>query len=150
MGFLLQTLVVSRLFQWIGVGGALFVLPLIATGGYTLLAAMPLLGVVRIAKILENATDYSLNNTVRHALFLPTSREAKYKGKAAIDTFFVRAGDLLQTGVVEIGTRFLALGVTGFAVLNLGLVALWVGLGVVIYREWRRLTSSSPGSTSGG
>ena len=150
VGFLLQTLVVSRLFQWIGVGGALFVLPLIATGGYTLLAVMPVLGVVRIAKILENATDYSLNNTVRHALFLPTSREAKYKGKAAIDTFFVRAGDLLQTGVVEIGTRLLALGVTGFAVLNLGLVALWVGLGVVIYREWRRLTSSSPGSTSGG
>jgi ATP:ADP antiporter, AAA family len=155
VGFLMQTFLVSRLFQWLGVGGALFVLPLIATGGYTMLAVFPLLGVVRAAKILENATDYSLHNTVRHALFLPTSRDAKYKGKAAIDTFCVRAGDLLQTGVVDIGTRFLALSITGFAVLNLGLVALWVVLGVAIYREWRRLSStaatfSSPGSTVAG
>ena len=151
VGFLLQTFVVSRLFQWIGVGGALFVLPLIATGGYAMLAFMPVLGVVRVAKILENATDYSLNNTVRHALFLPTSREAKYKGKAATDTFFVRAGDLLQTGVVDIGTRFLALGVSGFAVLNLGLVSMWVALAVAIYREHRRLSSSSsPDSTARG
>lgn len=150
VGFLLQTFVVSRLFQWIGVGRALFVLPLIAAGGYATLALMPVLGVVRIAKILENATDYSLNNTVRHALFLPTTREAKYKGKAATDTFFVRAGDLLQSGVVEMGTRFLALSVTGFAVLNLGLVALWVVIGAAIYREYRRLTSSSPDSTVRG
>jgi AAA family ATP:ADP antiporter len=95
--------------QWIGVGGALFVLPLIAAGGYTFLAVLPVVGVIRVSKILENATDYSLNNTVRHALFLPTTRDQKYKGKAAVDTFFVRAGDLLQTGVVDIGTRFLAL-----------------------------------------
>ncbi len=150
VGFLLQTFVVSRLFQWIGVGGALFVLPIIATGGYAMLAALPVVSVIRVSKILENATDYSLNNTVRHALFLPTTRDQKYKGKAAVDTFFVRAGDLLQTGVVEIGTRFLALTISGFAVLNLGLVALWVVLAVAIYRELRRLTSSSPGSTTRG
>jgi len=39
---------------------------------------------VRVGKILENSTDYSVQNTVRQALFLPTSREAKYKAKAAI------------------------------------------------------------------
>jgi AAA family ATP:ADP antiporter len=150
VGFLLQTFVVSRLFQWIGVGGALFVLPLIAAGGYTFLAVLPVVGVIRVSKILENATDYSLNNTVRHALFLPTTRDQKYKGKAAVDTFFVRAGDLLQTGVVDIGTRFLALSVSGFAVLNLGLVAIWVVLGVAIYREWKRLSASSPDSTARG
>jgi len=150
LGFLLQTFAVSRLFQWLGVAGALFVLPVIATGGYAMLAILPVLTVVRAAKILENSTDYSLNNTVRHALFLPTSREAKYKGKAAIDTFFVRSGDLLQTGVVELGTGFLALSVSGFALLNLGLVALWVVLAVAIYREYRRLSASSRDSTVHG
>ena len=63
------------------------------------IALFPLLAVVRVAKVCENGTDYSLNNTVRHSLFLPTSREAKYKAKQAIDTFFWRAGDLLQAGV---------------------------------------------------
>jgi hypothetical protein len=34
-----------------------------------------------------------VQNTVRQALFLPTTREHKYKAKQAIDTFFWRAGD---------------------------------------------------------
>jgi AAA family ATP:ADP antiporter len=37
--------------------------------------------------------------------FLPTSREAKYKAKQAIDSFFWRSGDLLQAGVVFVGVR---------------------------------------------
>ena len=69
-----------------------------------MIAFLPIFAVVRIAKILENSTDYSIQNTTRHALFLPTSREAKYKAKQAIDSFFVRAGDLLQAGVVFVGT----------------------------------------------
>ena len=55
-----------------------------------------MLAVVRIGKILENSTDYSIQNTIRQALFLPTSREAKYKAKAAIDTFCTRLGDVLS------------------------------------------------------
>ena len=34
---------------------------------------------VRIGKIAENSVDYSIQNTTRQALFLPTSRDAKYK-----------------------------------------------------------------------
>ena len=33
-------------------------------------------------------------------LFLPTTREEKYKAKQAIDTFFVRAGDVLSAVTV--------------------------------------------------
>ena len=71
-------------------------------------ALFPLFAVVRWTKIFENSTDYSLQNTTRHALFLPTSREAKYKAKQAIDAFFVRAGDLLQAVVVFVGIELLA------------------------------------------
>src|SRR5881409_1152593 len=85
LGLLLQAFVVSRLFKYVGVRGALFALPLIALGSYSLMAFIPILSVVRVAKVLENSTDYSIQNTARHALFLPTSREAKYKVKAAID-----------------------------------------------------------------
>ena len=52
----------------------------------------------RVLKILDNSSDYSIQNTARQALFLPTSREAKYKAKAAIDAFFMRFGDVLQAG----------------------------------------------------
>jgi AAA family ATP:ADP antiporter len=93
---------------------------------------------VRIAKTLENSTDYSIQNTARQALFLPTSREAKYKAKQAIDSFFVRAGDMLQAVVVFASTA-LAFGVRGIAVLNLLFVAVWLVLVVAIAREHKKL-----------
>ena len=51
-------------------------------------------------KIAENSLDYSLQNTSRQALWLLTSRDAKYKAKAVIDTFIVRAGDVCSAAVV--------------------------------------------------
>lgn len=141
IGLLLQVFVVSRLFKYIGVRGALFVLPLIALGSYSLMAILPVLGVVRLAKILENSTDYSIQNTARHALFLPTSRDAKYKAKAAIDTFFWRVGDMLQAGIVFAGTA-IALTTSNYAVINIVLVGVWLVLTVGISREHKRLTKN--------
>jgi AAA family ATP:ADP antiporter len=143
LGFLFQLFLVSRLFKWIGVRGALFVLPVVATLSYGMLALVPVLAIVTIAKILENSTDYSIQNTARHALFLPTSREAKYKAKQAIDSFFWRAGDLVQAGIVFVGLQ-LAFDIRGFALVNLALVAVWFVLAVGIAREHRKLTAEAP------
>jgi len=141
-GFLVQTFLVSRFFKYIGVRGSLFVLPVISATTYAVTAAMPILRVIRVTKIFENSTDYSLNNTVRQALFLPTSREAKYKAKAAIDTFFGRTGDALQAAVVYIGTQ-LAFGIRAFALVNLVLVAVWLLICRGIAREHRRVAKTA-------
>lgn len=137
LGFLIQTFLVSRIFQYAGVGVALFILPTIALGGYGFLIFAPVLAIVRAAKILENSTDYSLNNTVRHTLFLNTSREAKYKAKAAIDTFFVRFGDMVQAAVVFIGTS-LAWTTKEFAVLNALFVVVWLYVAWQIYKGYKQ------------
>ena len=141
LGLILQMFIVSRLFKHIGVGGALLVVPMIALGSYALMAALPVLGIVKAMKVLENSADYSIQNTARHALFLPASREAKYKAKAAIDTFFWRLGDLAQAGVVLVGTT-LALTTRQYASVNLLFVALWLVVVIGIYREHRRMAQS--------
>jgi ATP:ADP antiporter, AAA family len=138
LGLLFQTFLVSRIFKYIGVRGALFILPLVALASYSSLAFFPALAIVRIVKTLENSTDYSIQTTARHALFLPTSREAKYKAKQAIDSFFWRAGDLLQAVIVFIGVR-LAFDIRAYAMINLVLVAMWLWLVVAIAREHQRL-----------
>jgi AAA family ATP:ADP antiporter len=84
-------------------------------------------------------------NTAKQLLWLPTSREEKYKAKQAVDSFFVRLGDLSAAFMVFAGTAWLALEARGFAVLNLGLVALWLLVAVVLVRENRRLSSSVVG-----
>ena len=138
LAFLFGAFLVSRVLKYVGVRGAMFVLPLVALASYSLIAFIPIFSIVRVAKILENSTDYSIQNTARHALFLPTSREAKYKAKQAIDTFFWRAGDFLQAIVVFVGLS-LALDVRGFAAVNLVFVIVWLALVFAINREHRKL-----------
>jgi AAA family ATP:ADP antiporter len=138
LGFLLQAFAASRIFRWMGVRGALYLLPSIALASYSLLAMVPVLGLVRWTKTLENATDYSIQNTIRQALFLPTSREAKYKAKAAIDTFFMRMGDVIQAGVVRLGAGF-NLAFSGFAWLNIGLTLAWLFVAAGVAKEHRAI-----------
>ncbi len=136
IGAAVQAGLVSRVIRRAGVRGAVLVLPLVSLGAYATLALVPLLGVVRAAKIAENSLDYSLNNTARQALFLPTSREAKYKAKQAVDTVFVRAGDLLSAGLVFVGTTWLALPPRGFALVNGVLVLGWLAIAWTLGRRF--------------
>ncbi|SRR5581483_8311921 len=135
---LIQLLLVSRIVKYFG-AGALVCLPLIALGGYSLIAALPMLSYIRFAKIAENSTNYSLQNTTHQTLFLPTSREAKYKAKAAIDTFFVRAGDVLAAVLVYAGAR-LALDAGAFARVNIIMTLVWLALALLIVRKNRALS----------
>ena len=92
----MQAFLVSRIVKYFRMPGVLLTLPLVALSGNVLIAAGAGFAVVRAAKMAENATDYSVMNTGRQMLWLPTKREEKYKAKQAIDTFFVRAGDVLS------------------------------------------------------
>jgi ATP:ADP antiporter, AAA family len=135
-GFVLQMFVVSRLFKFLGVGKSLFVHPTVAAAGYLFMALSPSLTAMRWLKVADNSIDYSLGNTTKQALWLPTSREAKYKAKQAVDSFFVRLGDLLQALLVFIAER-LALAVSALATVSLVLVGLWLGVVVMLNRQLR-------------
>jgi ATP:ADP antiporter, AAA family len=139
LSFVLQLFVTSRVIRFMGVRGALFILPVLALINYSIIAVAPILAVVRIGKILENSTDYSIQNTLRQALFLPTSREAKYKAKAAIDTFFTRAGDVISAGCVGLG-QATGLPTPAFAGLNVALTGVWMWVAGQIAREHRKKT----------
>ncbi len=109
LGLLLQLFVVSRVIKYRGVAVAVMILPVLSFGVYNILIFVPLLNAVLAAKVVENSTDYSLNNTMRNMLFLPCTYEQKFTAKQAIDSFFVRMGDVLSAALVFVGTTFLAL-----------------------------------------
>jgi ATP:ADP antiporter, AAA family len=127
VGFLLQMFVVSRLFAFLGVGRSLFIHPVVALTGYLLMLRAPSLQVMQWLKVADNSLDYSLGNTTKQALWLPTTREEKYNAKQAVDSFFVRAGDVVQAGVVFTGER-LAFAVPAFAAINVALVGAWLAI----------------------
>jgi AAA family ATP:ADP antiporter len=140
-GLLIQLFLVSRILKYFGVSVAILILPLIALGGYALMAFVPLLPMIRFVKIAENSTDYSLNNTARNVLFLPTTREEKYKAKQATDAFFQRAGDVLHSALIFVATGIFALSIRHLALINLALVLVWIAVAVAIGRRYQRLVA---------
>lgn len=139
----LQAFAVSRVLKWFGVRAALLVLPAVAFLGYGAMAFVPILPFIRGVKIAENSIDYSLQNTTRNALYLPTDRQAKYKAKQANDTFFVRFGDVISAGLVFAGTTWLGFAPRHFALVNAALVLAWLVLAVAIGRRFQRLARTA-------
>jgi AAA family ATP:ADP antiporter len=144
-GVVLQAFVASRLVGWFGVRGVVLALPLVALGAYGFIVMGAAFAAQRWAKTAENATDYSIMNTGRQMLWLPTRREEKYKAKQAVDTFFVRIGDLASAGLVFLGTHALVLAPSGFATVNLGLVLVWLVLAFTVLRRHDALVARGGG-----
>jgi AAA family ATP:ADP antiporter len=93
-------------------------------------------------KVFDNSLDYSLANTAKQALWLPTSRVAKYKAKQAVDSFFMRAGDVVQAGIVFVGER-LAFTVPAFAVVNVVMALGWIGIVAALNPAYRAQIDST-------
>lgn len=131
-GVLLQTFVVSRVVKWLGLSKAFLFLPVLALGNAAIVAFVPLVALVKLGKTAENATDYSLNNTLKQMLWLVTSPEMKFKAKQVIDTFCVRIGDVCSAASVYVVVDVFGLSVQRFAWLSLALAGGWLMLAVAI------------------
>ncbi len=146
LGVFIQLFLVSRVLKYVGVRVAILVLPTVALLGYSALLALPVLAVIRVAKTTENALDYSLQNTTQQALFLVTSRAAKYKAKGFIDTVMKRLGDVLQAGVVWLGST-LAFSTSAYAAIAMLLGTAWLFVALAIGREYHRRERAEPDAT---
>ncbi len=141
----IQAFAVSRLVKYMGVRGSFYVLPIVALCDAATMIVFPVLTAVRIGKTAESSIDYSLNNTLRNMLWLPTSRRAKYLAKQATDTFFVRTGDVMSALLVFVGIHALSLSVRGFAAINVALVIGWLVIAGAILKERARLLHKTGG-----
>lgn len=140
-----QALLVSRIIKHAGIGLSLVLMPILALFSYTLVVIMPILAVIRVIKVIENATDYSLHNTVREILFLPLTVEQKYRAKLAADTVFRRGGDALSRPAVFLIIEYWGCGIAAFAGLNIALVVIWLAIVWRIGVHHRRRVRGSQG-----
>ena len=144
VALVLQAFVCSRLLKLGGFGAILLLLPVISLLSYSAMALVPVLAVVKLMKIAENATDYSIHNTARHVLWLPVASALKFRAKPAIDTFMVRSGDGFAALTVLVGERLLHFSTQGFAAFNVVLVVAWLGLALSLVSLHGRLAREAP------
>jgi len=144
----LQAIVASRLLKYGGFGVIFLMLPAIALVSYTSMAIVPVLWMVRVMKVAENSVDYSINNTARQVLWLPTTAEMKYKAKPVVDSLFVRLGDGFAALTVLLGVQVLHLSTQHFFFVSVALVLVWLASAMVIVREHRRLAAARAGGAA--
>jgi AAA family ATP:ADP antiporter len=149
-GFLIQLLLVSRIILAAGLARALMVTPVVLVGGFLLLGIMPVFMLLQSVLVMQRSLDYSLLNTTRNALLLPTSRDVKYQAKTAIDTFFFRAGDLLSTLSIFVGAKLFDQGYLQFVWMILVLCVTMALVAWLVGREYARRYGIAGGSGSGG
>ncbi|HET6981794.1 MAG TPA: hypothetical protein VFI53_06615, partial [Myxococcaceae bacterium] len=143
LGVAAQLFVVSRVLKHLGVGPALLVLPLVSMLGASGMLILPALGLIRVAKTAEKSVEYSLHSTSMNALYLVVSRDAKYKAKAVIDTFVVRAGEVCSAAAIWLGVHH-GIPVRGFAALNLLLGVVWLSVALRVGALHRARSGEEP------
>lgn len=138
----LQTGVTGRLLQRLGVPATLAILPAVSIAGFLALGAAPTLPVLVAFVVARRATNFAVARPARELLFVPLSREDKYKAKNFLDTAVYRLGD--QVGVwSEAGLVALGLGVAGIAAAAAPLAAGWLALAVWLGRRHVRLAGAA-------
>ncbi len=126
----IQILATSWVMRKLGVGAALSVLPLMVlavSGGFVLL---PGLWVGSFLSIVDNALNYSMNQSARESLYVPTSPREKYQAKAFIDVFVQRSAKAVGLVLIlgldgMVSDNFVFIRLLSVLVLILGAVWLW-------------------------
>jgi len=143
-GLLLQAFIVSRILRYGGFMALMLATPIVSLAAYLSMAVAPVIGIIKAMKVAENSSNYSVNNTARHMLWLPVSKEMLYQAKTAIDTLFVRIGDGLAAVTVLVGTRIFPVDIITFLWLNVALAVVWIVIAVFLVHENRRWRALAP------
>lgn len=141
--FGIQLFLTARIQRRFGARIALLFEPVVGIVGGLLYVFRPALPVIRWHKILENATDYSIQSNTKELLYLPVTRVEKYGAKAFNDTFVVRGGDALAALMIFGATSpfMQALGELGLQAMigvNVALGLVWLGVALRIGRMHQR------------
>ena len=98
-----------------------------------------------MVEMISSSRSYQMNaevmNTAKQLLWLPTTREEKYKAKAFIDTFVYRGGDVVGAQLEGLLGR-LGMGLAALASVAVPLAVLWAALALWLGRTQQRMAAT--------
>ncbi len=142
VALLVQLLLTGFVMSRLGVHVALLVLPvaiLAASAGY---AALPILVIGSLLNTADNGFSYSINQSAKESLYVPTTKDEKYKAKAFIDMFVQRFAKAVAV-VVSLGitTVFVEYStIRWLSAVIVPLVVVWIFAAVYAGRRFREVT----------
>lgn len=143
MSLLFAVLGTSFFVRTFGVRICLLSYPLIVGLCVISIMARPELGIFFIAAISIKAFSYTLNSPIKELLYLPTSKDVKFKAKGFIEGLGGKAAKASGSTVNEVilgiskGSKEALLNVGGFV--SLGVIGFWIVIAFILGQVYHKL-----------
>ena len=145
-----QLFLVSFIIRRFGITVALLVLPAAMAAASGIYFVTPMLTTAALLTISDNAFSYSINQTAREMLFVPTPDDVKYKARAFINMLIQRIG---KGAAILMALGFAAMSdlpIHYLSLLALFVVVIWVGFAWYAGRRFDELTGEKPAAARTG
>ncbi|MFQ5605094.1 MAG: NTP/NDP exchange transporter [bacterium] len=142
---LVQLFLTSFVMTRFGVGVALLFLPVAALTWSVGYLVAPILWIGTTLNTADNGFSYSINQSAKESLYVPTTKDEKYKAKAFIDMFVQRFAKALAVGMSLIITTIFAKfeAIRWLSLLSLVILIVWIFAARYAGRRFEDLTSKS-------
>lgn len=145
----IQLFVTGWLLRRWGAGPALMLMPAVAIAGSLAFFASPVLLWASLLNTADNALAYSVQQTAKEFLYLPTSRQEKYEAKALIDVFGLRLAKGLAVVLGgAISLLFAGDAVRWLSIVAVGLLVLWSAAAWRLWNLHREILLRQPEADS--
>lgn len=138
---------INKVQKFLGLGASLALLPIIIAGVVLTFKAYPIIGVLFWIMVLSKAINYALNQPSMKQLYIPTTKEAKYKSQAFIEMYGSRGakalGSTINLSRKTFVTKYGAIaGLTQFITVctwtSLGIIAVWFPITLFLGRTFNK------------
>jgi AAA family ATP:ADP antiporter len=140
LSLIVQLLLTSLLMQRFGPSAGLIVLPAVMALSSGAFWIEPSLFIGSLLIVSDNGLNYSINQTARETLYVPTSSDAQYKARAFTNMFVQRAA---KGVAILISATFIWLGVRWLSPLTIIVTLLWISIAVFAGRHFQGLAKSA-------
>jgi AAA family ATP:ADP antiporter len=135
-----QFLMTGWVMQRFGIRLALLFLPVALLGGSVGFLLLPSLFFAAAMSVSDNALNYSINQSAKEALYVPTSKDVTYKAKAFIDMFVQRFGKMLSVFLNLVLVATVVEEVRWLSLITLAMSAIWLMSVRYVSKTYRRMT----------
>lgn len=103
--------------------------------------AFPMLWALFIAMVAIKGLSYALNNPCKEIMYIPTSKDVKFKAKGWIDMFGGRSAKAAGSSVNAFFTNMTSLMFYG-SIVSLGVIGVWILVALYVGRSNKKLVES--------
>ncbi|MDA2929161.1 MFS transporter [Acidobacteria bacterium AH-259-O06] len=132
-----QLFFTSFVMRRFGLGPALMILPLAMALSSGLFMVVPTLMFAGLLNVADNGFNYSINQTARESLYVPTSSDEQYKARAFTNMFVQRAGKGVATVISAV---FILIGVRWLSLVTIAVTVLWMTIATFAGRRFHEFS----------